>query len=128
MTVRLPPRVVSPVPFRVRVVLFVPFPSERAEVLAAPRLKVPDVGLIVDDAPKVKVVVAPIDNEAPVVKVVTAGAEIVVPLTVKLLASVKLPELVNELFALKKLILPVLVSPNVKVCLAVVAKVPLAER
>ena len=50
----------------------------------------------------------------------------VVPLTVKLLARVKAPALVMTFVPLKKLIFPVLPSPKVSDCLAVVAKTPLA--
>jgi len=42
--------------------------------------------------------------------------------------NVRVPALVSELVPLKKLMLPVLVSPRVNDCLAVVASVPFAER
>src|SRR5437763_696388 len=43
-------------------------------------------------------------------------------------ARVRFPAVVKTLALEKKLMLPVLVSPKVKVCLAVVASAPLAER
>jgi len=52
----------------------------------------------------------------------------VAPANVPLPARLRLPVVLRTFAVLKKLILPVLVSPSCRVCLAVVASVPLAER
>lgn len=70
--------------------------------------------------PIVSVPADPVSNDPP------APTVIAVPLTVKLLPNVNAPAEVRLLVGLKKLMLPVLASPTVKVCLLVVASVPVA--
>src|SRR6185369_12460555 len=106
LTAKLPPKVVRPVPLRVSVVLSIALPKLIAVVLAVPMVKVPEVGLIVGDAPRVSEVVAPMVREALVVKVARFAAVMVVPLIFKL------PEGVIVLLELKKLMSPVEPLPS----------------